>query len=191
MAGYVGCDPMFADTATAGGTPACSAPHPYHEELSGPPGNAWIWGARHRLGTVRLQPRAKPVCLGTGTDLPPACAGAANPADDTSDVIVTVAIRGVRHRDEALPPNGTGTVAIAMRGTIADRVAGPLTMADVSIAIPFTLQDGKATVKSSFNAALNAAGQPGLPACATAEIASITVFDENGTLFGSAGAWLP
>lgn len=189
--GYVPCDPMAADVTTEGGTPACSAPHPYYEDLVGPPGDGWIWGARHNLGTVRLQPRAKPVCLGTGTDLPPACAGASNPADDTSDVIVTVTIRGVRHLDQAIPPNGTGSVVITMRGTIDDRVGGPLTMEDVPIVIPFTLQEGKATVKSSFNAALNASGHPGFPACATSEVALITVLDENGTVFGSAGAWLP
>lgn len=191
VAGYVPCDPMFADVATEGGTPACSAPQTYNEELVGPPGNGWIFESRAGSTTVRLQPRAKPVCLATGTDLPPACAGASNPADDTWDVIVTLTIRSVRHLDNAIPPNGPGHLVITARGTIDDRVGGALTMADLPIEMPFTLQDGKAKVKTSFNAALNDLGHPGFPACATAEVALITVLDENGTVFASAGVWMP
>ena len=187
---YFPCDPMYANKTTEGGIAACGPPETFHE-LNGSPSDGVTWDPQDSAGSVQLKPLKKPACVTIGTRLlDPACPGGLNPVDDTSDMRVTLKLKGLEmHFGE--PANGDASLLIALRTTIHDRDNGAMTLTDGAVSFPITITNGKANVKTSLDAGLNYIGQPGLPPCASTEIAGVFVYDQNNDMFASDGAWLP
>jgi hypothetical protein len=184
---FASCDPMFANATTEGGLDAC-APATTFNEQGGSPADGWVWSPSAGGGALRLFPRLGPGCAAKGTSVPGACFGPLSPLDDTSDVVITLKLKGVM--DQLGPASGDGSLGIVVRTTMDDRMNGPVTFEGI-LAVPFTLNNGKTIVKTSYDAVLNQLPHPSLPTCASTEILAAAVYDENNIQFATAGLWLP
>jgi hypothetical protein len=181
------CDAMFANAATEGGTAAC-APAATINEQGGSPTDGWSWSPSAGGGALRLFPRLGPGCAAKNTSIPAACSGSLNPLDDTSDVVITLKLKGVM--DQVGPASGEGSFGIVVRTTMDDRMNGPVTVENI-VGGPFTLTNGKTTLKTSYDAVLNQLLHPSLPLCASTEVVGAAVHDENNAQFAVPGLWLP
>jgi hypothetical protein len=180
---------LAANTATEGGVTACTPVTTLNQYNGGEP-NGWRFDPLKSQGQVQMKPKKKPACKQKDTSYPPACAGGLNPAD-TVDLEAQLKLKGVIATDSPLGASGSGTLATVARATLTDRVGGPMTVVDFPAGFPFTLTNGKTSLKTSADALLNAIGQPGLPPCSSLEIVTMTVLDENGNPFANMGAFLP
>jgi hypothetical protein len=74
-----------------------------------------------------------------------------------------------------------------------DRTNGNVTTVDFPLQVNLVVDGGKGKVKTSFDAVMNGAAspKPGLPRCVSLELLSTRLLDPNGTLFATAGLFLP
>jgi len=166
------------NTTTEGGVPACQPPETYRE-LGGSPPEGWIWQPGGGGGEIGVK-AAKNKVLGLSNADP----------NDVADATITLKLRGVW--DEQFgPASGTGSLAMVVRATMKDPVGGDMTAVDFPFGRPFELTAGKASFKTSFNAALLAINEPGLPGCTSLEVLYARVVDETGQDFASMGLFLP
>jgi hypothetical protein len=177
-----------ANTATEGGVTACQPVQTINEKNGGEP-NGWRWDPLKAQGQVQLKPKKAPACKQKDTSFPPACAGGLNPPD-TTDLEASLKLKGIIATDSPLGASGNGTLATVARATLTDRVGGPMTVVDFPAGFPFTLTNGKTSLKTSADALLNAIAQPGLPNCSALELVTISVLDENGNAFANMGSLL-
>jgi hypothetical protein len=169
------CSP---DTETEGGVPACGPPETFNELVGYPP-NGWRWDAAKGQGRVQLK------ALSAGPVDP------LNPPGDTTDLAVLLKMKGVV--DDGYPftqATGDGSLEMIVRMTLDDRDGGDMTTFDFVLNFPFTMMDGKVTLKTTFDAALNLINQAGLPRCSNVEVVWISVIDPNGTAFAREGLFL-
>jgi hypothetical protein len=151
-----------ANTTTEAGMPACKPPETFNE-VDGSPVHGWLWGPASK-GTVSI----KPV---------------------TADLAVSLKLTNIE--TVSGPATGTGSLSVIVRATLNDPLGGDMTAVDFSVAFPVSLTNGSASVKSTFNAVF--AGPPynfSLPPCASIEIVSVSVSDEEGAAFARVGVWL-
>lgn len=184
---FLGCssDPFssccgHANGTTEGGVPSC-APGETFNQLSGNPPHGWTWDGTKASGQVSLK---------ASKTFPP---NALNPPSNSADVAVQMKLKGVLDQEFLGPASGPGHLSILLRVTLDDRLNGDMTIVDFPAGFAFMLTGGKATVKSSIDAALNGASspQPGLPSCSSAEVLWIGVADSNGNSFATAGLFNP
>lgn len=181
------------NTNTEGGVPTCQPPETFNEQ-QGSPANGWLWTEDKSQGKVSFKAKAVCTAVSTGTTLPPC-----NPASPlntgppaSADLEVKLDLKAVEDTLSAGDgANGSGSMATSARATLDDRAAGDMTVIDFPADFPFNLVDGKAKLKTSADALLNAISQPGLPPCSSIEVVSITVKDENGNGFANMGTFLP
>jgi hypothetical protein len=163
------------NTTTMGGVPSCQPPLTFNEQ-TGPPANGWTWGPRSS-GSVSFRAIANKV----GSPL--------NAIPNTADVAVKIDLRGIE--DAVGPVDGSGAVVATVRFTAEGRTSGDQTVIDVPISFSVPVREGRARVRTSFNAFLNSIGQPGLPGCTSLELVQVVLEDENGRALASPGIFLP
>jgi hypothetical protein len=171
-----GGGPAPNTTTETGTVPAC-APAETYNELVGSPANGWLWGPSSK-GAVRLKAAKNKVI------------DPLNPPDDTMDLWVHMTLDHVFDANGAVA-NAPGTLVLVLRFTMNDRQNGDMTAIDFPIDLPFAVVGNRATLKTSLNARLNEMGIAGLPHCTSMEVVDAGVRDENGTLFATAGIYLP
>lgn len=71
-----------------------------------------------------------------------------------------------------------------------DRANGDQTWIDLPMCMPVNVVSGNASIKTSYTAMQNDAGQPGLQKCGVFEVVSIALYDGNGDWFGVPGLLL-
>ena len=91
-------------------------------------------------------------------------------------------------RGEKRPPRA---VAETIVKHLDDRMNGDMTIVDFPASFPFTMTDGKVSMKTSADAILNGIGQPGLPHCSSLELVYLAINDPAGTQFADVGLFLP
>jgi hypothetical protein len=190
---FVSCGNPGGNTVNAmteGGVSSCQPVQTFNDKNGGEP-SGWRWDPLYSYGLVEFKPMPQPACLQVGTSLPPGCPGGLNPIGDTIDLRAKLKLRGIIATDSPLGATGTGTMATVARATLDDRMFGFMTVIDFPAGFPFTLVNGKATMKTSADALLNSILQPGLPPCTTIDVVGIHVLDENGNNFGNLGSYMP
>jgi hypothetical protein len=172
---------------TESGTQSCSPPETFNDQDGSPP-NGWHWDFEKGQGDVSFKASKNKV------ENP-----VLNPEDDTADVAVSLKLKGVVALDGPDGASGIGSLATLSRATLRDRQGTggdnsddvAMTVIDFPAPFSFTLDEGKANLKTSANVVLNGAAIGGLPECTSIEVIDIAVFDENGNRFGSMGTFLP
>jgi hypothetical protein len=170
------------NSTTEGGVPSCKPPQTFNEQAGSPP-NGWQWDETKGQGSVQLKASKKPLNGDSASGNPN------NPAGDTTDVKVTLKLKGVI--DALGPVNANGSLSTVTRATFDDRMNGDMTVVDFPASFAFTLTNGKGTLKTSADTVLNAIPQPGLPHCASLESIAIAVLDANTNTFATTGVFLP
>lgn len=187
------CRGLYPNAMTEDGTPSSVPPLTEHE-AQGSPTDGWLWNEGKGQGTLQLK-ASKNVVVHPLT-----------PPHDSADIEVSLKLQGVV--DTQGPATGPGTVIMFSNVTIRDRqgtpddgdpLNGDENVDDVAmtlflpIIVPFLLDDGHTTMKTTLNSVLNAApmSQRGLPKCANLELIDVSVADENGSRFAAAGVFLP
>jgi hypothetical protein len=156
----------MTNAATEGGVPSCAPPETFREQ-AGFVSGGWLWGPRSE-GAVRLQVKG-------------------------TDVAVALSLHGVVD-NIAQPVNGDGQIAFVLRTTLRDPTNGAMTMIDLPLGVPVPVRGGKASVKTTFSAALAAAPYNGVMApvpCIAIEVLILAVYDSNNDTFASPGVFLP
>jgi len=168
----------------SGSVPTCAPPETFNQQANPPLGLAsgWRWDEVNSIGRVRFSA----LKFGPSNIL--------NPPGDTVDLKVVVRLRGVI--DNGGFATGSGFLATLARATINDRKPdGPgttsMTVVDFPVNFPISLSGGKATLKTTADAQLNALGLSGLPPCTSIEIVDLLISDENGNVFANVGLYLP
>ena len=163
------------NVATEGGVPACKPPETFNEE-AGSQENGWVWGPQS-YGFVTFKASSNQIV---------------NPLNplNTQDLIVSLQLKQIFDAHGAVS-QAPGTLETIVRATIEDRAGGDMTAVDEAFTFDFALQGGQVALKTSVNALLNANDEPGLPGCASIEILSVRIADENGNTFAVPGVFLP
>ncbi len=165
-----------SNTFTEIGVPGCQSPETYHAR-SGSPSNGWRWGSGSS-GTVTFKAMQNKI------------AHPLNPQPNTADVSVRVDLAGIEDADG--PVEGYGTLVPLRRTTFEDRLNGDMTVLDLPFpSFPVHVSNGRAKLKTSANAALNASGFPGAPGCTSLELGRLVILDENADPFATPGLFLP
>jgi hypothetical protein len=133
----------------------------------------------------------EPACKQKDTSLPPACAV----GPDHSDVLVQLKLKGVIAADSPEGASGAGALRLVTRITNAGSAgpfpSGAATFVDLPHEIPFTLEEGKTGLKTSYDALLNSVGETDLGPCTSVEIMDVVILDENGDEFARPCLFLP
>ena len=189
---YFACGPVCGNTTAAGHT-ACKPPETFCEQSANRPGDGWEWDENLAAGSVALKSVA--FCAGTmsGTTLP-----ACSPSDPlnsaqggAADLSVALKVKGVLTSGTQQPASGTGMLSLVLRMTVDDPGNGDASVVDFPASAPFDLVDGKAKLVTSLDAILNSQNLPGMPPCASIELVSLRVLDQNGDGFATIGILLP
>jgi hypothetical protein len=201
---FVSCDNPggnIDNSMTEGGIRSCAPPpSPQTFNQKNPAGepSGWRWnqtpGVTSTRGLINIDPRPAPACVQNDSVYPPACPGvppSLNPLGDTTDLRVRMRLHNVIATDSPTGATGPGTLHILARTTLDDRMAGDMTLTDFAADFPFSLTAGQTNLKTSFDALLNALPMPGLPHCTSTEVVTISVLDENGSVFAVPGLWAP
>ena len=180
VAGFLGCAGSYThgepgNDMTEGGLESCSPPSTY-TEVAGSPLNGWSWNESTGSASIRLSRTRNRLV------------SALNPPGDTKDVRVKLRMSGVLDGEGFA--SGAGGLWILARVTFDDRTGGDMTVVDVPMGFPFTLENGRAALDTSMNVWWDADGHPGFPPCTSLEILSIRILDENGDFFASAGSFV-
>jgi hypothetical protein len=159
------------------GVSSCKSPLTFNE-AKGSPANGWLWGP---MSSGRVSFKAI-----TNNIVSPL-----NPIPNTADVQVGIDLYDIENANGRVK-NGTGRLFPVRRTTFEDRAGGDMTVIDLDLPF-FDVQvvGGRARVRTSANAWLNAWGFPGVPGCTSLELGRLELRDENDTLFGSPGIFLP
>jgi hypothetical protein len=174
------------NTTTEYGFPACTPPETFNE-LNGDPADGWHWGEKSS-GKLLLK-AAKKDQSGLGLDGDTATDGGADNPENIGDVQVKLKLRNVVDQTGDMA-SGAGSLTILVRATFKDRLNGELTTDLLPWSLPFTMVNGKATLKSSLNFAGDTGGVEPLPRCASLEIVAIQVIDVNGNAFAVPGVFI-
>jgi hypothetical protein len=171
------CYTAGANSSTDIGLPSCKAPLTFNE-ATGSPSNGWLWGPSSS-GLVSFTASANKVVDSV-----------LNPPPNTADVIVKITLRDIENAAGRV--YSTGRLIPARRTTFEDRAGGDMTVVDLSLpSFPVTVFGGNATIKTSANVILNQFGFKGVPGCTSLELLDLQLRDENDTLFGRPGIFLP
>lgn len=165
-----------ANATTETGVPSLKPPLSFLE-IYGNPSSSWRWGPQAQ-GSISLQ-------AAKNTLVDPVL----NPVPNTADVAVRLTLNGIQNATGIA--TGTGRLGLLCRATLEDRIGGDVTMIDFVLAVPVLLTDGRAQLKTTFNAALNSLYGMSLPGCTSLEILYAGVSDDNGAPFAAAGVFLP
>ena len=174
---FIPCDQpstLTPNTTTEGGVPACAPPETQNEAY-GNPANGWLWGPS---SDGRFSLRA------AKNKIPPL------DFEHYSDVIVALTLDQVFDAHGAVA-NAPGTLVLILRMTLDDPANGDMTTLDFPIQFPITVQGNQVNLKTSVNARLNEMSLPHLPNCTSIEVIDVSVLDENGNAFATAGVYLP
>lgn len=183
---YVSCGNPGGNTpndTTESGVPSCSPPETINTQAGNPP-NGWHFDALKGSGDASFKAAKNKLT------------GVLNPANDTSDVAVSLKLQGIL--DLSGPASGNGTLSTLSRATLRDRngtpgVNGddvPMTVIDFPAPFPFGITAGKGKLKTTANVVLNGIGTS-LPKCTSIEVVDLSVSDENGNRFASMGIFNP
>lgn len=170
------------DTATGGGTPACSTVSPLADR--------WAWcekgsgqvsfkagPAKSALlppsplpsgwlpGDIGIQLKLKGVCWG---------ASGVNPGQEVGDKFAPV----------------PGTLQLLGRPTLEDSVIGVVQIIDFPAPVSFDLAGGKGKAKTSVNALLASLGITSLSTCTVIQPVDVAVLDDGGGRFAVPGTYL-
>ncbi len=170
------------DTATGGGTPACSTVAPL--------ANRWAWceggsgQVSFKAGPAKSAPLPPsplptgwlPGDIGIKANLKGVCWGASGPAPGTL----------VGDKTAPVP----GTLQLVGRPTLEDSVIGVVQIIDFPAPVPFGLAFGKGKVKTSVNALLAGLGITSLSTCTVIQPVDVSVLDDLGGRFGVPGTYL-
>jgi len=174
---FIGCGGYYGDTpntTTEGGVPACKPPETFNQQAGYPP-NGWTWDELKGQGQVQLK---SAVAMAPITPV------------DSTDITVKLKLQGVLDNNFNKGA-GNGTLSTVARVTLDDRMNGDMTIVDFPASFPFTMTDGKVSMKTSADAILNGIGQPGLPHCSSLELVYLAINDPAGTQFADVGLFLP
>jgi hypothetical protein len=165
--------PVYTTGPGAGGVLACAPP--VASSVGG-----WDWHATKGRGSVQFKVQVnRGGANGLGTN-------GENPSQNVGDVVIAVKVQGIL--DGSAFANGTGTVSMIWRFTLADRERGDMTMINFPLSLPITIFNGKASVKSSVDTLLNNLGLHDLPGCTTAQLLRLEIRDDNtGNAFAVPG----
>ncbi len=185
---FVSCGNPGGNTpnaTTGGGVPSCKPPETFNQQAGDPP-NGWFFDTRNGSARITIKPTREPYRLAPNP---------LNPVGETGDLHIQFAISNVL--DQAGRASGNGTLSTVARATLRDRQGTPslgddvpMTVIDFPAPFPFSIINGSAHIDTSADALLNGIGQNGLPHCASIELVSVTVGDENGNTFANLGSWL-
>jgi hypothetical protein len=113
-----------------------------------------------------------------------------DPIPNTADVAAKIDLKGIENANGLV--TGMGRLVPVRRTTFEDRVHGDMTVVDLNIpGFPVNVVDGRARIRTSANAELNAFGLRGAPGCTSLELENLELLDENGTPFARPGLFLP
>ena len=174
------------NSTTEGGVPSCKPPETFNQQAGDPP-NGWFFDPQRGQARITIKVTKEPYRINNPT---------LNPPGDTGDLHIQFSMSNVL--DQAGRASGNGTLSTVARATLRDRQGTggnntddvPMTVIDFPAPFAFTLTNGATHLDTSADALLNGIGQPGLPHCASIELVSITVADENGNTMANLGSWL-
>jgi hypothetical protein len=110
----------------------------------------------------------------------------------TADVGISLKLQDILEADGSTPANWVGAhLKITARVTCDQSVGGDMTAEDYEAEFQFDVADGKGTVKTSANVAINADGIPGIPPCCNIDITRLAIEDPVGNEFGRPGFVVP
>ncbi len=174
------------DTATGGGTPACTGVGPISDRF------AWCEGGS---GSVKF--KTGPTKCKTDGSFPDC---AFNPTSGVSgDIFIGLKLKGVCWGASGVTPGATvgettapvsATVQLLGRPTTEDSDVGVIQIIDFPAPVSFDIVKGKGKVKTSVNALINAINISSLSSCTVIEPIDVAVLDDLGGRFATPGTYL-
>ena len=172
---FVPCE--APNSMTEMGVQSCESPQTFNE-LAGSPANGWLWGP-NSSGSVSFKVARNKI---VDPDF--------NPSPNTADIRVRINLNGIEDADG--PVDGPATLVPLRRTTFEDRAGGDMTVVDFGVPVfVMSVVGGRARVRTSANVVLNQFGFKGVPGCTSLELLGLELRDENNTLFGVTGIFVP
>jgi hypothetical protein len=159
-----------ANTVSQGGHAACAPPQTFVEQAGNPP-NGWRFSTvpNTSWGRVRLDRQTGAFTNPTGI----------------RDTRIRLWLRDIV--DATGFADGNGVIQLVLRPTVNDPVNADMTLADITVQVLITLNDGDANVNVTLDDILIPIDTARLPDCTSLEVVSIAILDENGQVFAVPG----
>jgi hypothetical protein len=157
------------NTFTENGIPGCTPPRTWRAA------DGWRFGPRGS-GSLQLKALRKP----------PVREGM--PPSEGVDFSIRLTLTGVE--DDSGPVNSFGGVRMTVRLTSANAQNGDMTVIDLPVYFSFRLENGRARLKTTFDAGWARWAQPPLPACTSVAMPRIQILDDQSEPFAVPGLYL-